>query len=274
MLSSFRRFFGFAVVVFLLASPLAARPADSPLAPKDCEDDCPAQPIACGETIMGTLTAQDFQDDKGRFFDVYRFSGTAGRQITATLDSNDFEPDLELRSPAGEGVAEAEGENPGDTARIDYTLTSTSTAWRLVAKADDVGDTGSYTLTLLCSGTGPPPPPPPAGFFVDPAYPDFRFRVRIGSPGSAISGRRENGCQPETVCVSGAVPGRSELFIRVLGPRPNGFLWPTVVRFTPSRVVVDVQQVSSGQTRTYTLAAVPPGNENLSGRQDRTGFLP
>jgi hypothetical protein len=78
----------------------------------------------------------------------------------------------------------------------------------------------------------------------------------------------------DTVCVSGALPGRSEAFLRILGPRPNGFLWPTIVRFTPSRVVVDMHQLSSDQTNRYTLEAVPTGVDDLSGLQDRTGFLP
>lgn len=264
----------FALVLSLLALPLLAQSFDASLTPKECEDDCAAQPIQCGETIMSNLTAQDFTDEQGRFFDIYAFSGTAGQQITATLTSPVFEADLELRTPGGEDAAEDEVENPGQTARIDYTLTSTSTNWRLIAKADDTGDTGSYTLTLQCGGDEPPPPPPPPGFFLDPAYPDFQFRVRIGDPGSQIPGRREGNCQPETVCVSGALPGRSEVFIRIVGPRPNGFLWPTIVRFTPSRVVVDIQQISTGITQTYTLAAVPPGNDDLSGRQDRMGFLP
>jgi hypothetical protein len=114
----------------------------------------------------------------------------------------------------------------------------------------------------------------PAGFFADPGYPGFCFRVTIGDPGSASAGTREPACLPETVCVSGALPGRSELFVRIIGPRPNGFLWPTIVRFTPSRVVVDIRQKSSGQTNQYLLPAIPPGVDELSGLQDRTGFLP
>lgn len=114
----------------------------------------------------------------------------------------------------------------------------------------------------------------PSDFFTDPSYPDFCFRVRIGDPGSAIPGRREPDCQPDTVCVSGALPGRSEVFIRILGPRPNGFLWPTIVRFTPSRVAVDIHQRSRDETNQYVLPAVPPGVDDLSGLQDRMGFLP
>jgi hypothetical protein len=98
--------------------------------------------------------------------------------------------------------------------------------------------------------------------------------VNIGNPGDTRPGTREANCQPETVCVSGALPGRSEVFVRIIGPRPNGYLWPTIVRFTSARVVVDIRQVSTNQTNSYTLAAVPPGVDELSGLQDRTGFLP
>lgn len=114
----------------------------------------------------------------------------------------------------------------------------------------------------------------PSGFFSDPSYPDFCFRVRIGDPGSARPGTRESECLSETVCVSGAIPGRSELFIRIVGPRPNGFLWPTLVRFTPSRVVVDIHQKSADRTRQYVLPGIPAGVDELSGLQDRTGFRP
>lgn len=230
--------------------------------------------ISCGETVMNTITAQDAQDDQSRHYDDYRFSGSNGDQIMASLFSADFEPHLELRTPGGEDAAEAEGHDPGSTANLDFTLTSTSTNWVLRAKADSAAATGDYSLTLLCGDGNPPPPPPPSGFFLDPEYPDFQFRVRIGNPGSTIPGRREASCQSETVCVSGAMRGRSELFIRLLGPRPNGYIWPTIVRFTPSRVVVDIRQISSGEMETYELEAVPPGTDDLPGSQDRMGFHP
>ena len=113
------------------------------------------------------------------------------------------------------------------------------------------------------------------GFLTTPAFPDFRFRVRIfQSSGESILGRKEDACLPETLCVSGAIPGRSEAFVRIIGPRPNGFLWPTIVRFTPSRMVVEIQQISTATTNTYELPAVPPESDELSGLQDRTGFRP
>jgi plastocyanin len=112
------------------------------------------------------------------------------------------------------------------------------------------------------------------GFLTTPAFPDFRFRVRIFQGDQSILGRKETACLPETLCVSGAVAGRSEVFLRVVGPRPNGFLWPTIVRFTPSRVVVEIQQISTGSLKNYDLAAVPADSQVLPGLQDRMGFLP
>jgi hypothetical protein len=106
------------------------------------------------------------------------------------------------------------------------------------------------------------------------AFPNFRFRVRVFNTATPLAGRKETDCIPETLCVSGAVAGRSEVFVRIVGPRPNGYLWPTIVRFTPSRVEVDIQQISTGITKTYVLPAVPSDSDELNGLQDRTGFLP
>ena len=78
----------------------------------------------------------------------------------------------------------------------------------------------------------------------------------------------------ETVCVGGAVPGRSELFLRVIGPRPNGFLWLNLVRFTPSRVEVEIEQLASGERKTYVLEQVPSQSDQLPGRLDRQAFSP
>lgn len=144
------------------------------------------------------------------------------------------------------------------------------------------GPGGTVQGGLQSAGPGvePPPPPPgddcPDGYFTDDQYPDFCFRVTITPPGAPpIAGAREEACLEDTVCVSGAVAGRSEAYVRILGPRPNGFLWPTIIRFTPSGVTVDIEQISTGASKTYVLAPVVGGDlTDLSGVQDRTGFQP
>lgn len=236
---------------------------------------CDFHDIVCGQTISSTLKTDACPVDDGSFIDYYVFSGQAGETVTIDMRSNAFDTFLFLLDPGNQVVATDDDGGTGSNSRLVHTLDQASSEWSIGANALLPGETGTYTLSLECSGSSPPPPPPsPDGFFFDPSYPDFRFRVRIGNPGDMRTGNREPDCQPETVCVSGALPGRSELFIRILGPRPNGFLWPTVVRFTPSRVVVDIRQESTGHLNTYTLPAVPPGVDDLSGLQDRKGFMP
>jgi hypothetical protein len=126
----------------------------------------------------------------------------------------------------------------------------------------------------------PPPSLPPGPFLSVPDLPDFRFKVQILGGAAPIDGAQVPGCIPETVCVSGAVPGRSEVFLRVVGPKPNGFLQPTLVKFSTSRIRVWIEQVSTGMVKLYELDPVGPlgpGDGTLStldGLIDRTGFLP
>ncbi len=119
-----------------------------------------------------------------------------------------------------------------------------------------------------------PPPPPENEYFTDPEYPDWKFRVVISGGAQPILGTHEDTCLPETVCVSGAIAGRSEVFIRVVGPKPNGKLWPTLVKFTTSQVDVWIRQLSSGDEKHYTLAGASQGVDELPGLFDRMGFDP
>ncbi len=105
------------------------------------------------------------------------------------------------------------------------------------------------------------------------AFPGFRFRVTIEGGDNAIAGEKETACLPETLCVSGALPGRTELELRLIGPRPNGYLWLQAVRFTPSRVVIRAEQIATGVVREYVLPAVGPAGRPCN-RQDRMAFLP
>ncbi|HKI06723.1 MAG TPA: fibronectin type III domain-containing protein [Thermoanaerobaculia bacterium] len=322
--------------------------------------------ISCGQTVSGTLTAQDCQLADDSRIDFWEFQGTSGQTVTVTMTSNQVDSYLFLLNPQSQTAAQNDDGAGGSNARVVYPLNG-SGAWAIGANASP-NQTGDYSITLACSGTGGgvgTPAAPSAlvataastteidldwqdrsanetgfviqgrsagqafqdlgavganstgatitnltpgtaytfrvrarnangdspysneatattlggdgsgGFLTSASFPDFRFRVRITPQGAAtIQGRKENTCIPETLCVSGAAAGRSEVFIRIVGPRPNGFLWPTIVRFTPSQVEVDVQQISTGIQKTYFLPAVPPGSDDLSGLQDRTGFQP
>jgi hypothetical protein len=113
-----------------------------------------------------------------------------------------------------------------------------------------------------------------AGSATSDALPGFAVSVRILAGGVELPARFEEDCLAETVCVSGALPGRSELFLRIIGPRPNGHLWVNLVRFTTSRVEIEIEQIATGVRRTYVLGQVPPLSDQLPGRLDREAFSP
>jgi len=124
-------------------------------------------------------------------------------------------------------------------------------------------------------GFGPWSAEPPLGFWMtSPGLPGFRFKVRITAGDQVFAGTKEPDCIPETVCVSGALPGRSELFLRMIGPRPNGYMWTNLVRFTTSRVEVEIEQLATGETRTYVLEQVPRASDELPGSVDKEAFMP
>ena len=119
-------------------------------------------------------------------------------------------------------------------------------------------------------------PPMPAGeFLTSEQVPGFRFKVRItDQDGQSRPGRPEEACLPETVCASGALEGRTEVLLRVVGPKPNGYLWPTFVRFTTSAVEVWVERIATSEVKYYALAGTVPDGDDLEAGFDRVGFQP
>ena len=151
----------------------------------------------------------------------------------------------------------------------------------LLVAAHEVVPTGSLVLDLpydrprIAVVPAAELVPPPGPGFVPADFPGFRAWVRIGGdepePRIGVPGPF---CLPETACVSGALPGRIEVLLRIVGPKPNGYLWPTVVRFTTSTVEVWIEQLATGERRYYLLSGAAPGSEELTGFFDRTGFRP
>lgn len=116
---------------------------------------------------------------------------------------------------------------------------------------------------------GTDPPPPFATWMTTSALPGFEFQVRING---ASSGNKESDCVPETLCVSGALAGRSEVFLRIVGPKPNGFLHVNIIKFSTSRIEVWVRLGS--QINYYDLPAVAPDSNSLAGLVDKEAFEP
>jgi hypothetical protein len=126
----------------------------------------------------------------------------------------------------------------------------------------------------------PPPPPPPPSEDPEPPsvspltsvhYPGFRFWVRFSD--SRI-GTSVDGCLPETVCVAGSIPTRAEVFLRIVGPKANGYLWPNVLKFNTTKTEVWIEQISTGLIKYYLLPQLATDSDTLPGVVDKTGFLP
>ena len=162
------------------------------------------------------------------------------------------------------------GSVPADTTAVDVTNLQAGGSFQFRVRARNAAGSSAYSdvasVTL---------PADAGGWLTTSEYPGFRFRVTFTPPGGApIQGVKESGCIPEALCVSGSLPGRSEVFVRIVGPKPNGYLWPTLVKFSTSQVDVWIEQLATSITKHYTLAGAAPGNDELQGLFDREGFLP
>ena len=228
---------------------------------------CFPEPLRCGETRRASLDASECFLDEESWADFYTFAGPAGQNVTITMTSDNLLPSLFLFSPQPELVVEQDGS--GGTVTVQRTL-ERGGLWRIGATTSSARDTGQYTITLQCST----PTPPAGNWLTTNEIPGFRFKVRITAGQNAITGGKVNDCIEDTLCVSGSLPGRSEVFLRVLGPRPNGLLWPTVVKLTTSQVEVWIEQTATGRLRYYKLPAQGPADTSLPGLVDREGFQP
>ena len=113
----------------------------------------------------------------------------------------------------------------------------------------------------------PKPPAPPKGDWADGGSFRVKARVVAARPRNL---RKAAPCAPDTLCLG--TPGAPELLVRIVGPRPNGYLWPMVARFTASPVEVWIQQKKTGTVRYYRLEAA--AGSGLDGVFDRKGFKP
>ncbi len=100
-----------------------------------------------GPTINGTLDDGDnVLPVDNSFFDVYRFEGRSGQQVTIEMSSDEVDSYLILLGPDGEELAQNDDISESDrNARIVLTLPSNGT-YVLLANSYSEGESGTYTL--------------------------------------------------------------------------------------------------------------------------------
>ncbi|HEX5757989.1 MAG TPA: hypothetical protein VF121_02240 [Thermoanaerobaculia bacterium] len=257
------------VCLLVATSAVVPRPATAsdPFPAFEADHRCFPSPLRCGETRTAIIDATECFLEDETFADLYTIPATAGQSLTIKVTSAEFRPAIRLFSPLPAFVTEVKASNGSVTLQR---LLEASGDWRISVTTVDERDTGSYTVTLTCSTV----PPPPGAWLTSSEVPGFRFKVRVTGGGRVLDGVKEGDCIAETLCVSADVPGRPALFLRVVGPRFNGYFWPTIVKFTTSQVEVWIEQVQTGSIRYYVLSGANPSSSELPGFFDRTGFLP
>jgi ELWxxDGT repeat protein len=155
-----------------------------------------------------------------------------------------------------------------------YRLESTGpTGSTLDGKLDREGfESAPGTLaSAVGEAKAPKPPQPPGRWISYPTVPGFRVQARLTADGQSRL-LSKAACAADTFCLSGAVPGQTELLVRVTGLRPNGYYWPMLARFTPATLEVWIEQRKTGKVRYYRLNPPPAGSSQLDGLFDRLGF--
>jgi hypothetical protein len=121
----------------------------------------PAQPVAIGETVAGTLTEDDGRSAAGLPADAWRFEGRAGQRIRIDMTSDDFDTYLELFDAAGASLATDDDGGPeGNNSRLTFTLPADGAY--VVEARPFANATGDYSLSV--TEIEPERPPQPLAF--------------------------------------------------------------------------------------------------------------
>jgi Fibronectin type III domain len=188
----------------------------------------------------------------------------------AWQDNASNEDSFRIEQLVGGGFQEV-GTVGANTTSVGITGLAPATSYSFRVRASNAAGNSEYTNTASAITQGAPPPPPTGAWLTTSQLSGFQFKVRIN--GTSL-GSQVADCVPETLCVAGSIPTRAELFLRIIGPRPNGFLWAQVIRFTTSRLEVWVQRTSGGVIQYYDLPSVSQDSEVLSGLVDKEAFQP
>jgi hypothetical protein len=135
-----------------LQAQLAARATRSEATAPRVVTSCVNQ-IVCGQTVQAALVA-GCQFDGTNAIDLFQFNGTAGQTVTITASSAAFPPFLDLEEPVTFTSA-ATGEGTLTTPAVASATLDTDGTWTIGAtNFGDSFQSGNYTLSLACSGTG------------------------------------------------------------------------------------------------------------------------
>jgi hypothetical protein len=141
-----------------LGDKSAVTAGSKPMAPVKAIDQ-----LTSGSPVYGSLTSSDRAFTDGTYFDVWPYAGTAGEQVTFTLESDDFDTYLILRLMRSSGMDDAEevGTDDDSAGNLNSTLTLTlpeTGTYAVIANSVSAGVQGAYLLSASSSGASTRPP--------------------------------------------------------------------------------------------------------------------
>lgn len=141
-----------------LGDKSAVTAGSKPMAPVKAIDQ-----LTAGSPVYGSLTSSDRTFTDGTYFDVWPYAGTAGEQVTFTLESDDFDTYLILRLMRSSGLDDAEEVGTDDDSAGDLNSTLTLTlpetgTYAVIANSVSAGVQGAYLLSASSSGASTRPP--------------------------------------------------------------------------------------------------------------------
>ena len=138
------------------------------------------QVIDFGQTVNGTLDASDCLRVGGAFQESWRL--VLANDLTARIDleSNAFDPFLELRDDVGNVIATNDDGGAGLNSRIELALAAGT--YEIVATSFASGQTGAYQLTVAA---------PPTASVVAPTYDTSESSAKARPDSASVSARLE-----------------------------------------------------------------------------------
>lgn len=212
--------------------------------------------MSCNSTVAGALTTDDCRlpaDDS--FYDAWQFQATAGDVVRINMAAG-FDTFLFLLNPQGGVAARNDDANGTLNSQIDFTINATG-IWTIYANAFEVGDTGPYSLDLVCTFVNPPPPPPTCTASTTVlCLNNDRFRVQVNwsVPSQGTSGV---GTATELTGDTGYLwffsSNNIELVIKVVDGRAfNNFFWVFYGALSDVQYTITVTDTLTSAVKTYS----------------------
>ncbi|HKP72750.1 MAG TPA: pre-peptidase C-terminal domain-containing protein, partial [Pyrinomonadaceae bacterium] len=234
-------------------------------------------PININTTVNGTLANGDCTnpiEQDGTFVDFYSFNATAGQQVSVTLTSANFNAFVYLIMPNGDVVADNDG-GGGTNARLPQgagfgRLPITGT-YTIIVNSLNVGESGSYSLSLSIAGSPCPSTPITTGQTLNGALADTD--CHLIDDGSLIDAYTFSGTTGQAVVISmNSTDATLHPFVHLLAPdgstvavdgsqTGSSARIPTSGSFTlPSTGTYTIlaNSFAVGQTGAYTISLVNP----------------